>query len=341
MSDVRAPLKNHRVVATRPGGPGVLQIVEEDVPDPAPGEVRLHVLAAGVSAFDRMITSGRFPGFPKMPLTPGEDVVGLVEVLGEGVSNLSVGQLVAGAMILRSHGGYSEYVCMPATELVPVPDGVDPAEAVCVVINYLTAHMVMHRVAKVQPGERILVHGAAGGVGSALLDLGKLVGLEMYGTASRHNHEIVASYGAIPIDYRAEDFVERIRKETGEGVDVVFDPIGGTRHMWRSNRALRRGGRLVWFGMAATARHGLKAIPLTLLTRFAMKLIPDGKSAPPAKDLGKERDWYLATLGELLGLLAADQLQPAIAARIPLLEASLAHEMLERGGYAGKIVLVT
>lgn len=341
MSTVETPLQNHRIVATRPGGPEVLHIVEEPLPRPAPDEVRIRVLAAGVSAFDRMITSGRFPGFPKMPLTPGEDVAGVVDELGAGAQGVTVGRRVVGTMISRKHGGYSEFVCLPASEVVPIPDGVDPAEAVCVGINYLTAHMVMHRVAKVQPGERILVHGAAGGVGSALLDLGRLADLEMYGTASKPNHSIIAEFGATPIDYRTEDFVRRIRQETGDGVDVVFDPIGGARHMWRSNRALRRGGRLVWFGMAATARHGLKSIPLTLLARLAMKLIPDGRSAPAAKDLGEERDWYIGTLAELVQLVATGHLEPVVAARIPLLEARRAHELLEQGGYAGKIVLVT
>jgi len=165
-----------------------------------------------------------------VPFTLGEDVVGVVDKLGEGVSTVEPGQTVAGATFrLGVGGGYAEFVCLPASELVPVPSDVDPAEAVCVVVNYLTAHMAMHRTAGVQSGERILVHGAAGGVGTALLELGKLAGLEMYGTASKYNHELVSALGATPIDYRTEDFVERIRSLTGDGVDAVFDPIGGGR----------------------------------------------------------------------------------------------------------------
>jgi NADPH:quinone reductase-like Zn-dependent oxidoreductase len=334
---------NHRVVVSRHGGPEVLQVVEEELPEPGAGEVRVKVLAAGISAYDLMFRrSGRLPGTPKVPFTLGEDIVGLVDKLGADVSTLELGQTVAGATWGSGvGGGYTEFICLPATELVPVPPGVDPAEAVCLVVNYLTAYMAMHRTAKVQSGERILVQGAAGGTGTALLELGKLAGLEMYGTASRHNHELVSALGATPIDYRNEDFVERIRTLTGNGVDVVFDPIGGGRQLWRSYRALRKNGRLVWFGVAATKKGGLLVIPFTLLMVFLLKLIPDGKQTPLAPDLSEDNAWYRETLTELFDMLAAGKLKPVVAERIPLNEAARAHELLERGGYAGKVVLVT
>jgi NADPH:quinone reductase-like Zn-dependent oxidoreductase len=203
---------------------------------------------------------------------------------------------------------------------------------------------MLHRTANVQPGERILVHGAAGGVGSALLELGRVAGLEMYGTASKYNHELVSGLGAAPIDYRTEDFVERIRMLTGDGVDVVFDPIGGARQLWRSYRALRKGGRLVWFGVAAATKSGLRVIPLTLLTVALLKLLPGGKQTPLAPNLAEfapaHLDWYRETLAELLGLLAASKINPVVAERFPLTEAARAHDLLERGGYAGKVVLV-
>ena len=335
-------MKNHRVVVSRHGGPDVLQVVEEDLPEPRAGEVRVKVLAAGVSAYDLMFRrSRRLPGTPRVPFTLGEDVVGVVDKLGEGVSAFEPGQMVAGATFsLGVGGGYAEYVCMPTDEWVPVPAGLDPAEAVCLVVNHLTAHAMLHRAAKVQRDERILVHGAAGGVGTALLELGRLAGLEMYGTASKSNHELVSSLGAKPIDYHAEDFVKRIRQLTGDGVDVVFDPIGGARQVWRSYKAVRKGGRLVWFGVAATKKTGLRVIPFTLLAIGLLKLIPDGKRVPSAPDLSKDNAGYRETLGELLGLLAAGKIKPVVAERIPLFEASRAHELLERGGYAGKVVLV-
>jgi len=331
-----------RIVVTEHGGPEVLQVLEGDLPEPRAGEVRVKTLAAGVSAYDLMHrSSGRLPGTPHVPFTLGEDVVGVVDKLGEGVSDLETGQTVAGATWATGlGGGYAEYICLPVGELVAVPDGVDPAEAVCLVVNYLTAYMAMHRTAAVRSGQRVLVHGAAGGVGTALLQLGKLAGLEMYGTASRRNHDLVSELGATPIDYRAEDFVERIRELTGDGVDVVFDPIGGARQLRRSYRALRRGGRLVWFGVAAAKKSGLRVIPLTLSMVFLLKLIPDGKQVPLAPDLSKDNAWYRRTLTELLDLLAAGKIMPVVADRIPLVEAGQAHELLERGGYAGKVVLV-
>jgi NADPH:quinone reductase-like Zn-dependent oxidoreductase len=335
--------KHHRVVVTRHGGPDVLQVVEEDRPEPRAGEVRVKVLAAGVSGYDLMFRrSGSLPGTPRVPFTLGADVVGVVDRLGEGVSTVELGQTAAGATFsIGGRGGYAEFICLPPSELVPVPSGVDPVEAVCVVVNYLTAHMAMHRTANVRSGERILVHGAAGGVGTALLELGKLAGLEMYGTASKYNHELVSALGATPIDYRTEDFVERIRSLTGDGVDAVFDPIGGARQLWRSYRVLCPGGRLVWFGVAATKKEGLRVIPLTVLMRTLLALIPDGKQVPLLPDLGKDNAWYRATLTELLDLLAAGKIKPVVAERIPLAGAARAHELLERGRYAGKVVLVT
>ncbi len=336
-------MKNHRVVVTQHGGPDVLQVVEEDLPEPQAGEVRVKILAAGISAYDLMFRrSGRLPGTPKVPFTLGEDIVGIADKLGEGISTLELGQMVAGATwAARFGGGYAEYLCLPESELVTVPAGVDPAKAVCVVVNYLTAHMAMHTSAAVQRGERILVQGAAGGTGTALLELGKLAGLEMYGTASKHNHELVSALGAIPIDYRTEDVVERIRSLTGDGVDAVFDPIGGARQLWRSYQALDKDGKLVWFGVAATKKGGLKVIPFTLLTVGLLKLIPGSKQLPLAPDLSKDNAWYRETLTELLDLLAEGKIKPIIAERIPLAEATRAHELLERGGYAGKVVLVT
>lgn len=335
-------MKHHRVVVSRHGEPEVLQVIEEDRPEPQAGEARVKVQAAGVSAYDLMFRqSGKLPGTPRVPFTLGADIVGVVDKLGEGVSTVELGQRVAGATFaLNNCGGYAEFLCLPASELVPVPSNVDPAEAVCLVINYLTAQAMLHQAAKVKHGERILVHGAAGGVGTALLQLGKLAGLKMYGTASKYNHELVSSLGAIPIDYRAEDFVKRIRSLTSDGVDVVFDPIGGAKQVWRSYQALRKGGRLVWFGMAATKKHGLRIIPLTLLMRLLLSLIPDGKQVPLAPSFDKDNAWYRKTMTELLDLLADGSIKPVVAERIPLVEAVRAHELLERGGHAGKVVLI-
>lgn len=331
-----------RVVVSRHGGPDVLQVVEDDLPEPRAGEVRVRTLAAGVSAYDMMFRrSGLLPGSPHTPFTPGEDVVGVVDKVAAGVTAPAVGQRVAGTTIsLGVGGGYAEYVCLPAADLVAVPADADAAHAVCVVINYLTAYSALHQTARVRRGERILVHGAAGGVGSALLDLGRLAGLELFGTASPHNHQIVRAFGATPIDYHTEDFVKRVRELTGDGVDVVFDPIGGARQIWRSYRALRAHGRLLWFGVAAHKQVGSRVIPLSLGMLALLKLLPDGKRALTSTDFSKDNQWYRETLGKLLDWLVAGKITPLVAQSFPLTEARRAHQLMEAGHYAGKLVLV-
>ncbi len=338
---------NHQVVVTRHGDPDVLQLVEADLPEPGDGEVRVRILAAGVSAFDLIYRRwARLPGSPKVPFTLGEDIVGLVDKTGPGAESLERGRLVAGGTwALGVGGGYTEYVCLPETELVPVPPGVDPAEAVCLVVNYLTAHQHLHHIGGARRGERMLVHGAAGGVGTAVVQLGQLAGLEMFGTAAKDQHELVSSLGATPIDYRTEDFVEAIRTLTGAGVDLVIDPIGGATQLWRSYRTLRRGGRLVWLGSAAVEKQGIRVGPLSIAATFALRLLPDGKHVPRCPTMAAyaeaNPEWYRTTLTELLDHLAAGRLRPIIAERLPLAEAARAHALIEKGGHTGKFVLTT
>jgi NADPH2:quinone reductase len=335
---------SHRVVVTRRGGPDVLEVIEEPLPEPGPGEVRVRVEAAGVSGYDLLNRSHRFPGSPKPPFTLGEDVVGTVDAVGADVSTIEQGQRVA-AWTFGDGGGYSESICRPADLVVPVPDGLAPDEAVCLVVNYLTAHLYLHKTAKVREGERILVQGAAGGVGTSLLQLGELAGLEVYGTASPYNHELVRGLGATPIDYRSEDVVVRVRELTGDGVDAVFDLIAGARQLRRSYRCLREGGRLVMMGSVEAGERGLLSILPSLVFIAGAKLWRDGKSVPMGPNMTdypfEHHDWYRDTLAELLELGAAGTVDPVVAEHIPLLEARRAHELLERGGYAGKIVLTT
>lgn len=196
-------MKNTRVVVSRPGGPEVLQAISERLPEPRAGEYRLRILAAGVSYADLLMREGVHPETPPAPFTPGWDLVGEVDRVGDGCSAYKPGQMVAALPIV---GGYADYICLPEKELVPVPDGLDPAEAVSLVLNYVTAYQMMHRSAKVSQGQRILIHAAAGGVGTALLQLGQLAGADMFGTASSRNHDLITSLGGTPIDYQHVDF---------------------------------------------------------------------------------------------------------------------------------------
>src|SRR5262245_29652536 len=245
-------MRHTRIIVTRSGGPDVLGVLEEECPEPRPGEVRVRVLAAGVSLPDLLAREGVHPETPKLPFTPGRDLVGVVDRLGDGVSGIEPGQMVAALPI---HGAYAEFVCLPQRELVPVPSGLDAAEAVSLILNYITAYQMLHRSAHVRSGQRVLIHGAAGGVGSALLQLGRLAGLEMYGTCSARGASAVSDLGGIPIDYQHQDFVEELHRLPGGGVDVVFDGIGG-RHIWRSREALRPGGRVVAYGLTGSLRAG-------------------------------------------------------------------------------------
>ncbi|HEX9157979.1 MAG TPA: alcohol dehydrogenase catalytic domain-containing protein, partial [Syntrophales bacterium] len=182
-------MRHTRIIVTHYGGPDALQVVEEECPEPKDGEVRVRVLAAGVSLPDIMAREGVHPETPRLPFTPGWDLVGVVDRLGDGISGIEPGQIVAAMPI---HGAYSEFVCLPQRELIPVPPGLDAAEAVSLGLNYVTAYQMMHRSAKVRPGQRVLIHGAAGGVGTALLQLGRLAGLEMYGTCSSRGASTVS-----------------------------------------------------------------------------------------------------------------------------------------------------
>jgi NADPH:quinone reductase-like Zn-dependent oxidoreductase len=344
-------MRNTRIVVTRYGGPDALQVVEEECPEPKDGEVRVRVLAAGVSLPDVMAREGVHPETPAVPFTPGWDLVGVVDRLGGGVSGIAPGHTVAALPI---HGAYSEFVCLPQHELIPVPAGLDPAEAVSLGLNYVTAYQMLHRSAKVRSGQRVLIHGAAGGVGTALLQLGRLAGLEMYGTCSPRGASAVSDLGGIPIDYQHQDFVKEIHRLTKEGVDVVFDPIGGT-HMWRSRKGLRPGGRVVGYGLISSLRgKGLTSGRPGRRLRFRGTaifglyivggwLLPGRKRVVPysiqtLKRLKPEyfrQDWIA-----LLDLLRQREIKPLIAQRFPLAEARQAHELLGKGGVTGKIVLL-
>lgn len=330
---------NTRVVITGLGGPEVLKLVEQELPQPAPGEARVQVLATGVAYADILMRHGLYPKTPPFPFAPGYDIVGAIDALGEDVSEFRLGQRVAA---LTMTGGYSQFTLVPARHLVPVPEGLDPAEAVSLVLNYVTAYQMLHRATQMRADNAILIHSAAGGVGTAVLQLGKIAGLRMFGTASKSKHPLVSGLGATPIDYHSENFVDRIRELAAEGLDAAFDPIGGT-HWWDSYRCLDRGGSLVCFGAQAAMRDGKLSAGVGFALLALMKLLPDGKHAfwYNVKNLRDVRpDWFREDLSRLFDLLAERKIQPVIAARFPLREAARAQEMLEKAQFSGKVVLL-
>ncbi len=331
--------KNARMVITGCGGPEVFKWIEEDLPAPGNGEVRVKVIAAGVAFADILMRHGLYPGTPAFPFAPGYDIVGEIDALGDAVSGFTIGQRVAALTMV---GGYSRYTIVSAQQLVPVPDSLDPAEAVSLVLNYATAYQMLHRVAKLKQGQRFLVHSAAGGVGTAALQLGKIAGLEMFGTASKSKLELVTTLGATAIDYRAENFLDRIRQLAPEGLDAVLESIGGKTRT-DSYRCLRRGGYLVCYGVSSAMTKGKLSAGLGFAWLGLMKLVPDGKhplwfNVKSVRDA--HPDWFREDLSKLFGLLAERQIQPVIAARLPLREAARANELLEKAQVSGKIVLL-
>ncbi len=339
-------MKYRHVLLTRFGEPAdAFQMVEDDLPEPGEGQVRVKILATGVAYADLMMRRDVYPGAPRLPFTPGYDMVGVIDVVGPGVRTLSAGQMVTA---LTTYGSYSQYICLPAEKLVLVPEGVDPVEASCLPLNYLTAYQLLHRIANVTAGERILVYGAAGGVGTALLQLGKLAGLQIYGAASFSKQELIKQLGATPLDYKKEDVVARVRALTDGGVDAVFDGIGGT-HLSESFQTLRRGGLLVSYGVS-TIPAGVNftgalvrfMLPHLLRTTL-LSALPNGKrvSTYLVNQINKKHpEWMREDLGMLLNLLSQGKIAPIIGKRLPLEEVATAHKLLENGQVQGKLVLL-
>ncbi len=335
-------MRSRQISVEKIGGPEVLRIRTRELPPPGPGEALVRVVASGVSFGDILLRVGVIPGGPKRPFTPGFDVTGVVEAVGEGVADLRPGQRVTA--LVRS-GGYAEYATVPASRLVPVPDGVDLVEVAASALNYFIAYQMLHRLAEARPGKRIIVHSAAGGVGTAVLQLARLAGVECYGTCSAAKQDIVTKYGGYPIDYRSQDFVPLMRALPGGGVDAALDPIGGT-HFWRSYRALRRGGKLIAYGQSQAFQDGRARKPVGVLGFLGgivlPKLVPDGRSTTfyNAWSLEKSRPHaYREDLTAVLRLLAAGKIEPVLARILPLDEAAEAHRLLENAAVAGKIVL--
>jgi NADPH:quinone reductase-like Zn-dependent oxidoreductase len=344
------PFQHIRVA--RFGGPEVLEMVDEPtIPEPAAGEVRVKVLAAGTGFTDTFIRRGRYPDFKgPLPFTPGYDLVGVVDRAGPGVTGLRVGQLVADLSVT---GGYSQYAIRPANLLVPVPEGVDPAEAVCIPLAYLTAFQMLTRCGRLSRGSTILVVGASGTVGTALLDLARHLGFKAIGTCSATNLPMVERLGATAIDYTVGDFVEVVRRLTaarpgGAGVDAAFDAIGGA-HFQRSFDCLAPGGLLVGYGSQtmATGHEGLFSAALGLVRIKLWGLLGGllfGGRRAMFYSITTHRSKKLADFkGDMAGLfelLSRKQIHPVVVDRLPLASAREVHTRSDAGGQGGKIVLL-
>jgi NADPH:quinone reductase-like Zn-dependent oxidoreductase len=329
------PITYKRIVVTKRGPPENLQITECDLRDPSAKEVRVKVLATCVCLPDVQARYGLSPFAPKVPFVPGYAIVGLVDAAGSGVAQAAPGAQVAAYLVV---GGYAEYVYLRENQIIPVPPSLNPAEAVTLVLNYLTAYQALHRSAKVKAGDKVLIIGASGGCGTAFLQLGRLAGLTMYGTASKSKHAILTEYGATPIDYHTEDFVQVIRGAEPGGLDAVFDGVGGD-YAQRAFPLLRRGGVLVGYGNPLSRRGLLRVVARMLV----LNLLPNGKRVKLYGSSGAvlfNRKPYLEDWAVLFRLLQEGKIRPVISGEFPLLEAARANALLESGQVVGNLVLV-
>ncbi len=326
------------IVMQRKGGPEVLEVHRRDLPGLEPGQVMVRVEAAGVSFAEVQMLKGRYFGQPKFPVVPGYDLVGKVEDVGEGVDARMIGRRVAA---LTETGAWADRVALDAEELAPVPEGLEPAEAVAAITNGVTAWQMIHRAAKVRPGQTVVVHGASGGVGTLLVQLARLAGAEVIGTASASKHEGVRALGAVPVDYKGEDVPKRVREISPGGVDAVFDHVGGPG-LVDSWRMLRRGGTLVSYGSASTLEgtgHRLQPY-LPIFGRVLLwSAMPNGKRAT-FYYVKRWPKFFQQDLSTVFSLLAEGKIEARIDRRLSLERAAEALGLLASGKVSGKVVLV-
>lgn len=332
---------NERVIVGKSGGLDALQVTQTPEPVPQPGQVKVRILAAGVAYGDVMVRRGIGYRASAYPLTPGYDFAGVVEELGAGSTRYAVGDQVAGFPVL---GGYQRFICLPEAELIPVPQGLLPADVVSVILNYTTAYQMLTRAANLQPGDTALMHGAAGGVGTAMLQLARLRGVKMYGTASTGKLEVVRRLGGLPIDYTRSDFVQELARLEPGGVNAVFDAVGGPQ-LNRSYRVLSKGGRLIFFGASSSVQGGgnpLLSLAGTIGRLALLTLRPGTRRVVPyliGSAQKKRPEHFRQDVAALLALLQSGQIEPQIAQVLPLREVRQAHALLEVSGVTGKIVL--
>ncbi len=333
-------MKYRSVAATKFGGPQVLRVIENNLRKPTAKEVCIKVEAAAVCRPDVTVRNGNslYSGTPlgqKVPFVPGYAVIGTVEATGKDVHQVEFGDRVG---VLTVVGGYSEYLYWQSDRLIPVPTTVDPVEAVPMILNYIVAYQTMHRSAKVKAGEKVLIIGASGGIGTAFLQLGKLAGLKMYGLASAKKHTILKEYGATPIDYRQQNFADFIHHAEPDGLDAIFDGMMRFDYIQVALSLLRSDGRMVSFGEP----ENFSSLFRILLKMAATNLQQNKKSFKlygTSSYFLFDKKPYLEDWATLFKLMEEGKITPVIAAKYLITEAAKANKFLESGEVIGNIVL--
>jgi NADPH:quinone reductase len=330
--------RNRIVQLRRFGGPEELEVVDAALPTAGPGEVRVRVLASGLEYTDTLIRRHLYPqtATRRPPFVMGYDVIGEIDQLGDRVSGFQLGDRVADMTVLGSNAAYRT---LQASHLTPVPAGLDVAEAATLILSWMTAYQLLHRAGQVQPGQRVLVHGAAGAVGQALLVLGSMVELQLWGGAHAKHAALIRELGATPIDYQREDFTRVVPG----GFDVVFDGIAEDGYR-RSFAALKPGGLLCAYGYSAgvQGQRSMLTMLMWIARLYLWRWLPGGRRAffysINAMRL-QHPEWFTGDLKRLLALLGSGAIRPRVAERISLDEVAEAHRRLEAGGLVGKLVL--
>ncbi len=337
------------VVITRHGEPEVLAVQERPDPPVGAGQVRVAVRAAGINFADLMARSGVYPDAPPPPCVIGYEVAGEVESVGEGVDSVAVGdRVIAGTRF----GGYAELVSVPADQVVSLPKSLSFEQGAAFVVNYTTAYAALVVMGGLKPGERLLIHAAAGGVGIAATQVAKGIGAEIFGTASASKHDAIREQGVEhPIDYRNQDFAaEAMRITGGQGLDLIIDAIGPSSFR-KDYGILRSGGRLVMYGASEIQTGEKRDIPTALraLARMPRATMPWWKSLGIMNenkgvfglnmltwwdDEGLDR--VLEPLGE--GLENGEYV-PVVAEAFPFEHAADAHRFIAERRNVGKVVL--
>src|SRR5215472_16039271 len=330
--------RNRVVQVGRYGDADELEVVDTPLPMAGPGEVRVRVLASGLEYTDVVIRRHLYAQTMRRrpPFVMGYDVVGEIDQLGDGVSGFQLGDRVADMTVLGSNATYRT---LRASDLTRVPAGVDEAEAAALILSWTTAYQLLHRAARVQRGQRVLVHGSAGAVGQALLMLGNMAGLELWGAARGEHAALIRELGATSIDYQRDDFTRVLPG----GFDAVFDGIGEEGYR-RSYAALKRGGLLCAYGYSAgvQAQRRMLSMLMWIARLYLWRWLPRGKRARfYSINVMRARHpaWFREDLERLFGLLATHAIRPRIAERISFDEVVEAHRRLEAGGLDGKLVL--
>ncbi|GGM05598.1 NADPH:quinone reductase [Streptomyces fumigatiscleroticus] len=326
--------------------PEGLELRTREVPAPGKGQVVLRMEATGVSFAEQQMRRGKYYDQPPFPFVPGYDLIGTVTAVGPEADAALLGRRFAAVTKI---GAWASHLLVDAADLMPVPDEVDAAAAETVIVNGVTAWQMLYRTAKLRAGQTVVVLGANGGVGSTLVQLARHAGITVIGTASPRHHATVRELGATPVDYRDPDMYARIRELAPDGVDAVFDHVGGPgiEDSWQ---LLRRGGTLVSYGTAASKdEEGNSQLPvLKLFARLnAWNALPNGRSAHFYNLwAGKRRcraSWQrrmTEDLAQVLHLVADGSLVPQIAARFALSDTVAAMELAESRTVAGKVVIV-